>query len=86
MLRRTSGFLLPLSLAVLPLAAQKAPLRLRRVAETRENAFTILIPAGWQLEGGVLPINPFQTNGPTNTVGAKFDFQVRDPAGAAEMH
>ncbi|MDP2997302.1 MAG: hypothetical protein Q8N47_07430, partial [Bryobacterales bacterium] len=31
-------------------------------------------------------VNPFQTNGPTNTVGAKFDFQVKDPTGAAEMH
>ena len=86
MLRRTVGNLLLLSLAALPLAAQKAPLRLRRVAEARENAFTILIPAGWQLEGGVLRINPFQTNGPTNTVGAKFDFRVKDAAGAAEMH
>ncbi|MDP2997301.1 MAG: hypothetical protein Q8N47_07425 [Bryobacterales bacterium] len=47
MLRRTSGFLLLLSLAALPLASQKAPLRLRRVAEARENAFTILIPSGW---------------------------------------
>ena len=46
---RTFGFLLLLSLAPLSLAAQKAPPRLRRVAEARENAFTILIAAGAEM-------------------------------------
>jgi hypothetical protein len=49
MLTRTSGFLLLFSLAALPLAAQKAPPRLRRVAEARENAFTIPIAAGAEM-------------------------------------
>jgi len=53
---------------------------LRRVTEPRETAFTILVPAGWRFEGGILRVNPLTTNGPANTLGAKSDFTVKRDA------
>ena len=58
---------------------------LHRFVEPREQAFTILLPAGWIAEGGVLRIDP--RLGPTNSVGAKIDFSVKkDRAGSVMMH
>ncbi len=71
-------------------AAKKAPapgtvLYLHRWVEPREQAFSILLPAGWIAEGGVLRIDP--RLGPTNSVGAKIDFSVRkDRAGSVMIH
>ena len=54
----------------------------RRVAEKNENAFTILIPKGWQTEGGIVRINPLTQGGPAQSVAAKLDFSVKkDPQG-----
>lgn len=68
-------------------AGAQSTVHFRPVQEPKETAFTILVPAGWQYEGGVLRINPLATDGPVNTIGAKFDFAVkRDPAGSAVIH
>ncbi|GAB4376070.1 MAG: hypothetical protein Kow0042_22020 [Calditrichia bacterium] len=54
----------------------------RRVAEKNENAFTLLIPKGWQTEGGIVRINPLTQGGPAQSVAAKLDFSVKeDPQG-----
>ena len=71
-------------------ASKKAPapgtvLYLHPWVEPREHAFTILLPAGWIAEGGVLRIDP--RLGPTNSVGAKIDFSVKkDHAGSVMIH
>jgi hypothetical protein len=65
-------------------AAPGRVIRLRRIAEPRENAFTMLVPEGWQTEGGVYRVNPDQAGGAGNSVAAKVDFTVRrDAAGTA---
>ena len=58
----------------------------RRVAEPREKAFTILVPAGWSTEGGIVRVNPLSANGAGNAIGAKVDFAVkRDAAGSVML-
>src|SRR5271157_3879722 len=59
-------------------------LRFRRVAEPKENAFTILVPEGWQTAGGIIRVNPATGGGTGNATGAKADFAVqRDAQGTA---
>ena len=48
-----------------------------RVQEPREKAFSILIPRGWQIEGGIYRQNPLQGGGPGNAIAAKLDFAVK---------
>lgn len=75
-----------------PLAAAKPSpdqnvVRMKRVTEPREGAFTILVPEGWTTEGGILRINPLTAGGAANTVSAKVDFTVkRDAAGSVLLH
>lgn len=67
----------------------KNPIRwhLKRIAEPRENAFSMLIPDGWKFDGGVLRINPLTANGPGNAIDAKFDFRIRrDSEDSVLMH
>ncbi len=62
-------------------------IRLRTVAEPREGAFTVLVPEGWQTEGGVYRVTPDQAGGAGNSVAAKLDFTIkRDPAGTVMVH
>src|SRR5271157_1924113 len=59
-------------------------LRFRRVAEPKENAFTILVPEGWQTAGGIVRVNPLTGGGALNAIEAKADFAVkRDAQGTA---
>ena len=70
--------------------AKKAPvagsvLRLHRWVEPREQALTVLVPEGWIAEGGVVRIDP--RLGPTNSVGAKIDVDIKkDQAGSVMIH
>ena len=60
-------------------------LYLRRWIEQKEQAFSVLVPAGWLVEGGVVRVNP--QFGPTNSVAAKIDFSLKkDQAGSVMMH
>jgi len=60
---------------------------MRRVAEQRQNAFTILVPHGWGLEGGTYHLDPNQMNGPANSIDTKIDFAVKsDPGGTIMLH
>lgn len=45
----------------------------RRVAEPREKAFTILLPHGWSINGGIYRVNAAQAGGPLNAIEAKCD-------------
>lgn len=53
-----------------------------RVSEPRENAFSLLIPKGWQTEGGIFRVDPTAQGGPAQSIAAKLDFAVKkDQAG-----
>jgi hypothetical protein len=59
-------------------------LKLRRVAEPREKAFTVLVPVGWQTEGGIVRVDPNASGGSGNAIAAKCDFSIkRDSAATA---
>jgi hypothetical protein len=55
----------------------------RRVSEPREKAFSIIIPDGWQIEGGIFRVDPLAQGGPSQSIAAKLDFAVKkDPQGS----
>ncbi len=55
----------------------------QRTAEPNERAFSLLVPKGWQVEGGILRINPAAQGGPAQSIAAKLDFSVkREPRGS----
>jgi hypothetical protein len=59
-------------------AAEKAKTMVfSRVAEAKEKAFTLLIPKGWQIEGGILRINPLTQGGAAQSIAAKLDFAIK---------
>ncbi len=43
----------------------------RKIMEPREGAFTILIPRGWQVLGGIFRVDPNQAGGTMNSIEAK---------------
>jgi hypothetical protein len=45
-----------------------------RVFEPRESAFSILMPRGWQHQGGIYRVNAAQAGGPLNAIEAKCDW------------
>jgi hypothetical protein len=47
-----------------------------RVTEPNDNAFTVAVPRGWQIRGGIFYVNPLQVNGPGNALAPKCDFAV----------
>jgi hypothetical protein len=47
-----------------------------RVTEPNDHAFTVSVPKGWQVRGGIFYIDPLQVNGPGNTLSPKCDFAV----------
>ncbi|MBK8944750.1 MAG: hypothetical protein IPM32_05685 [Ignavibacteriae bacterium] len=47
-----------------------------RKSEPNENAFNILVPKDWIIEGGIYRVNAIQ-NGPSNTIAAKLDFSIK---------
>ena len=53
-----------------------------RVSEPKEGAFTILIPKGWQVSGGIYRINAANAGGPLNAIEAKCDLMIQKDAGA----
>jgi len=56
-----------------------------RRAEPRENAFTMLVPKAWQIEGGIFRVDPNAQGGPAQSIEAKLDIGFKDPAGKAMM-
>jgi hypothetical protein len=63
-----------------------AALVLERRPEPREGAFSILVPRGWLLEGGILRVDPGAAGGPANAIEAKVDLAIkRDAAGTVML-
>jgi hypothetical protein len=55
---------------------------LRRQWEPTQKAFTILVPEGWTIVGGMFAVDPLRGGGPLNSVETKCDLTVkRDAAG-----
>ena len=48
-----------------------------RVYEPNEKAFSILIPQGWQVAGGIVRVNPLTQGGAAQSIAAKLDFTVK---------
>lgn len=48
----------------------------RKIMEPREGAFTILIPRGWQVTGGIFRVDPNQAGGTMNAIEAKCDITI----------
>lgn len=57
----------------------------KRVAEPREQAFTVLIPQGWQIDGGIVRVNPLSQGGPAQSIAAKVDFTIKKDAAGTVM-
>jgi hypothetical protein len=54
-----------------------------RRAEPNERAFTVLVPIGWILRGGIYRVSPLEAGGPLNSMEAKCDLVVaRDAPGS----
>jgi hypothetical protein len=63
--------------------AEPAAVRFERKWEPKERAFSLLVPAGWVMEGGMFHVNPVEMNGPGNSIDAKCNLTVKkDAAGA----
>ena len=63
-----------------------SPILFHRYTDKTENAFTILVPDGWQTEGGILRVDPSAAGGAAQSLEAKFDFTVkRDAAGSVML-
>jgi len=72
------------SLALLLLAEPPAA-HFHRVPEPRENAFSILVPADWRLSGGIVRVNPMNSGGALNAIGAKLDLTLENPGATVRL-
>ena len=55
-----------------------------RKNEPMENAFSILVPEGWKIKGGIYRVDPNTQGGPSQSIAAKLDFTVqKDEKGSA---
>ena len=60
---------------------------LKKIHEPVENAFTILKPDGWLMEGGIVRWDPIASGGAANAIEAKIDFSLqRDKSGSVRIH
>lgn len=66
-------FAILMSLPTSSYASKFEGLSFTRVYEPNEAAFSILVPKGWQAEGGIFRINPLAVGGPLNSMEAKCD-------------
>lgn len=58
----------------------------KRTAEPKENAFSLLVPDGWKLNGGIFRVNPVGS-GAANAIEAKLDFNIfKDQDHTVEIH
>ena len=66
--------------------AQAEVIHFRKVAEPNEGAFTVLIPSGWKISGGIVRVNPMTAGGPLNSIAAKLDVSISSPDGRTVLH
>ncbi len=73
----TSVILLP----TLLFSSTNNTLLLQQKTEPNEKAFTLLVPQGWQTDGGIFRLDPNQIGGAGNAIAAKVDFTVKNNQG-----
>jgi len=56
-----------------------------RQNEPNENAFTFLVPVGWNITGGITRVNPSSSGGSGNSIEAKLYMKVSESNKKAEM-
>lgn len=56
-----------------------------KVAEPREHAFTMLVPKGWLVEGGIFRVDPNRVGGTMNSIESKCDISVKSDAAGTVM-
>lgn len=57
----------------------------RRQWEPRQKAFSVLVPEGWRVEGGMFAVDPGQAGGTLNSIDTKCDFAVKRDAEGTVM-
>jgi hypothetical protein len=57
----------------------------RRQWEPRQKAFSVLVPEGWRVEGGMFSVDPGQAGGTLNSIDTKCDFAVKRDAEGTVM-
>jgi hypothetical protein len=50
-----------------------------KMNEPNENAFSLLVPAGWKITGGITRVDPNTAGGPANSIEAKLYMKVSSP-------
>jgi hypothetical protein len=48
-----------------------------RIHEPREGAFSMIVPQGWKVEGGIIRIDPTAMGGPAQSIEAKLDMSIK---------
>ena len=70
--------LLLISIVFSIVASAETPVRIfERIQEPRENAFSMIIPQGWKIEGGIMRLDPTAMGGPAQSIEAKLDMAVK---------
>jgi len=78
--------LLLVLVAALAASSGSEPLVFERATEGNEQAFSMLIPKGWKVEGGIFRVDPTAAGGAAQSIEAKVDFSVkRDEAGTVML-
>ncbi len=57
----------------------------QRVNEPNEGAFSLLVPKGWQIAGGIFRVNPMSQGGATQSIAANLDFTVKKDRSGSMM-
>ena len=72
-------FMVPvLMTSAIYMSGQTQALYFIRLDEPREKAFSLLVPAGWIIEGGALRLMSDQIAGAANLIDCKFDMAVKN--------
>jgi hypothetical protein len=48
-----------------------------RIQEPREGAFSMIVPQGWKVEGGIMRLDPNAMGGPAQSIEAKLDMAIK---------
>jgi hypothetical protein len=60
--------------------AEAMAVRFERKWEPKERAFSLLVPVGWTVEGGMFHVNPAEMGGPANSIDTKCNLTVKKDA------
>jgi len=68
--------------AAKPTTGDMRVVRYTRYRDRSEGAFTLLVPQGWTVEGGILRVDPTAAGGPAQSIEAKLQLVVKKDAAA----